>query len=147
MMLLTVAVVFHGLAVVVWVGGMFFAHMALRPAAALLPVEVRLPLLVRVFERFFPWVWVSVGIILATGYGAFFSLFGSPSVYAMIALGNLMVVLFVYLWFFPYRRLRIALAAGDLQSAGLQQAYIRRIILTNLILGLITTSVAMAGHW
>src|SRR5215467_13242126 len=32
----TVALILHSLSAVVWVGGMFFAHQALRPAAAVL---------------------------------------------------------------------------------------------------------------
>ena len=149
---ITIAIVLHTLAVVVWVGGMFFAHMALRPAVATLPPEVRLPLLVRVFERFFPWVWASVLIILATGYGALFALFGTTitanrSVYSMMILGNLMTVLFLYVWFFPYRRLRSALAAQMLPLAALQQARIRHVIFINLILGILTIIIAMVNLW
>ena len=49
----------HLLGVVVWVGGMFFAHMALRPA---LPRRSqppqRLPLLAATLSRFIAWVAV-----------------------------------------------------------------------------------------
>ncbi len=151
-MLIPVALVLHVLAVVVWVGGMFFAHMALRPSVATLPPEVRLPLLGKIFARFLPWVWASVLIILTTGYGAIFILFGSVvavshPIGVMMLLGNLMVGLFLYLWFFPYRRLQSALAEHDIKAAGLQQVLIRRVILTNLVLGLVTISVATAGRW
>lgn len=58
----------HVLGVVVWVGGMFFAYMALRPAAAsLLEPPQRLTLWAGVFDKFFPWVWLSVALILLTG--------------------------------------------------------------------------------
>ena len=58
----------HLLAVLIWVGGMFFAYMVLRPAAVdtLQPPE-RLRLWDNVFGRFFKWVWGAVGAILATG--------------------------------------------------------------------------------
>ena len=60
---------FHLLAVVVWVGGMFFAYMILRPSAAevLQPPE-RLQLWNKVFSVFFKWVWVAILLILASGF-------------------------------------------------------------------------------
>ena len=58
----------HILGFTVWVGGMFFAYMALRPVAALqLEPAQRLPLWAGVFARFFPWVWLTVALILASG--------------------------------------------------------------------------------
>src|SRR5690606_5692971 len=57
----------HLLAAVVWVGGMFFAYMALRPAAAtVLPPPQRLPLWTQTFRRFFPWVWITVVLLPVT---------------------------------------------------------------------------------
>ncbi|MCF8209357.1 MAG: hypothetical protein K9K38_08145, partial [Rhodoferax sp.] len=58
----------HVAGVVVWVGGMFFAWMCLRPvAAANLEPPARLTLWRDVFSRFFPWVWAAVLAILLTG--------------------------------------------------------------------------------
>ena len=58
-MTMSVAIAIHALAAVVWVGGMFFAYMALRPAASMLPPQERLPLWRRTFAGFF--VWVNLG--------------------------------------------------------------------------------------
>ncbi|MET0093358.1 MAG: hypothetical protein ABW120_07480, partial [Sedimenticola sp.] len=70
--MLTIALTLHLLGTVVWVGGMFFAHMALRPVAAeLLEPPQRLPLLKGVLDRFFRWVWLAVVLILVTGYWIF----------------------------------------------------------------------------
>ena len=67
-MFMSIALSLHVLAIVVWVGGMFFAHQALRPAAvSTLEPPLRLQLWVATFKRFFPWVWVCVIIVLATG--------------------------------------------------------------------------------
>ena len=45
----------HILSVVIWVGGMFFAYMAMRPAAAsVLEPPKRLSLWLPTFKRFFP---------------------------------------------------------------------------------------------
>ena len=66
---MSIALTFHILAIVIWVGGMFFAYMALRPAAAsVLEPQQRLTLWSAVFARFFPWVWLAVISILASGY-------------------------------------------------------------------------------
>ena len=72
---MSAALALHLLAVIVWVGGMFFAHKALRPAAAGLqqPPE-RLPLLKGVLDHFFRWVWVAIIAILASGYWIFLGL-------------------------------------------------------------------------
>ena len=66
----------HVLAVVVWVGGMFFAYMVLRPSTGPLPTEARLALWHRVFRRFFPLVWASIVALLASGYGMMVLYFG-----------------------------------------------------------------------
>ena len=65
-------VALHVLAAVVWVGGMFFAYMVLRPSAGPLQSDTRLKLWHRVFQRFFPWVWASIILLLVSGYGMIF---------------------------------------------------------------------------
>ncbi|MGN5479437.1 hypothetical protein ACTMU2_28655 [Cupriavidus basilensis] len=48
----------HVTAAVVWVGGMFFAYLCLRPVAGqVLDPPSRLQLWRGVFDRFFRWVW------------------------------------------------------------------------------------------
>ena len=66
----------HVLAAVVWVGGMFFAYMVLRPSAGPLDPPARLALWQRVFGRFFPWVWASIAVLLISGYTMLFVHFG-----------------------------------------------------------------------
>src|SRR3990167_5321602 len=71
-----VAITLHILSAVVWVGGMFFAWMALRPvAASLLEQPLRLPLWSKTFARFFPWVWTAVILLPASGYWMIFEVF------------------------------------------------------------------------
>ncbi|MEW8693487.1 MAG: hypothetical protein AB2535_20830, partial [Candidatus Thiodiazotropha endolucinida] len=63
----------HIIGVIIWVGGMFFAHMVLRPALNdTLEAPQRLSLLLRVFDGFFPWVWVAVIAIVASGFWMLF---------------------------------------------------------------------------
>ncbi|MEJ1436202.1 MAG: CopD family protein [Candidatus Sedimenticola sp. (ex Thyasira tokunagai)] len=142
----SVAITLHLLGTIVWVGGMFFAHMALRPTAAqVLEPPQRLPLLKGVLDRFFLWVWIAIVLIMTTGLWIYivpFQGYAGWYVYLMLALGLVMMGLFTYIYTQPYRRMGEALAGGDLPAAGAQMNQIRRIIGINLLLGLITTAIA-----
>jgi hypothetical protein len=79
---------------------MFFAYMVLRHAAGPLDRPLRVALWRRVFDRFFPWVWTSIILLLRTSYAMLFHyLAGSRE-----ATGTLMMLLFVRLYFVPWRR-------------------------------------------
>ncbi len=136
-----IALTLHLLGTVVWVGGMFFAHMALRPTAeALFEPPQRLPLMYGVLTRFFRWVWLAVIAILLSGYWIFFGVYAGHTalyVHVMQAIGWLMAALFAYIYFVPYRRMGRALDAGELPGAGASLRVIRRIILVNLTLGML----------
>ena len=141
------AISLHVLAAVLWVGGMFFAYMALRPAALKLEPPQRLMLWSETFERFFPWVWGSVVVLPFTGYWMIFTMFGgfdSTPLYALIMqyIGIAMIAIFLHVFFAPYRRLRRFVAAEDFPAAGKQLAQIRKLIALNLSLGLITVVIA-----
>ena len=142
------AIALHQLATLVWVGGMFFAHLALRPAVNdLLEPPVRLPLMGAVLGRFFPWVWLSIAVLWGSGLWVLLGVFDGKAqwhVHLMMGLALVMTLLFAYIWFVAFRRLKGAVAARDWPRAGGAMAGIRKIILTNLILGLVT-AVAGAG--
>ena len=57
---MTLGLIIHSLAAVLWVGGMFFAYVVLRPSLQEWEALDRLKLWRGVFRRFFPWVWASV---------------------------------------------------------------------------------------
>jgi len=98
----------HVLGFTIWVGGMFFAYMALRPmAAARLEPPQRLSLWEGVFGKFFPWVWLCVATILASGLYMMAQL-GKPPMYvsAMFGLGMVMMLLFAHVFFAPFKRLK-----------------------------------------
>lgn len=143
----------HTIAAVIWVGGMFFAYMAARPAlAGLLEPPVRLPVWEKIFARFFAWVWVSIVVLLASGLWIIFGHYGGMKetplyVHLMLGSGSLMMALFVFLFFVPYQGMRQALAIQDIPTAAARLAAIRRIIDTNLILGLITIVIGTAGRY
>ncbi|MBZ0105075.1 MAG: CopD family protein [Sulfuricella denitrificans] len=143
-------IMLHVLGIVIWVGGMFFAHQLLRPVAAdLLEPPLRLQLWVGVFKRFFPWVWVCVVTVLASGLSMIGLMGGMGAVHlyvhAMYGLGLAMMVIFVYVFFMPYGRLRKSVANQDWKNGGAALAAIRQLVGINLSLGLITIAIATAG--
>ena len=144
--MLNIALLLHVMAVVIWVGGMFFAYMALRPvAASQLEPPVRLRLWVGVFGKFFPWVWVSIAVILITGfwiisiYGGFKGL--PMHINVMMTLGIIMMLIFFHVFFAAYKRLKLAVIAEDWLAAGTKLAQIRMLVGINTIIGLLTVTV------
>ncbi len=140
----------HVLGVVVWVGGMFFAYMALRPvAASVLEPPQRLTLWAGVFGKFFPWVWASVALILASGLYMLMGSGGASAphyVFTMLALGVVMMAIFAHVFFAPYGRLKRAVVAQDWKAGGAALGQIRMLIGINLSLGLLTIAVVFLGR-
>ncbi len=148
----TTALIVHILSAVVWVGGMFFALIVLRPATAALEPGARLGLWLRVFERFFAWVFAAIVLLLASGYAMIFGVYAGfrgigLHVHIMQALGIVMMLLFFHLYFAPWRRFRAALARQDQAAAAGQLAQIRMIVTINLLLGLVTVAVGSSGRY
>jgi uncharacterized membrane protein len=148
---MSIAMTLHLLGVIIWVGGMFFAHMVLRPALnAVLEPQHRLPLLLGVFDRFFPWVWGAVIAILASGFWILFTLYESGVglwLGFMSVTGVLMAAIFVFIYTMPYRQLGAAMKNNDKPGVVTAVSLIRRLILVNLILGLTVTLVAVLGKY
>lgn len=147
-----IAVSLHVLSVVIWVGGMFFALLALRPALSEQDTLTRARAWCGVFRRFFPWVWASIVVLLATGfYMTLVSLGGfaeAPAyVHAMMGLGILMMLLFAHVFFAPYKRLQRSAASGDEALTKKAMNQIRVLIAINLVLGFIVIIVAMTGAY
>ena len=144
------AVWLHLLGVVVWVGGMFFAHMALRPAALALPPPQRLPLLASALSRFAAWAAGAIVILVGSGIAMIVLLGGMRAVglyvHVMIGLGVLMILIYGHLVASPLKRLRAAVAASDWPSAGAAMTMARRLVGVNLVLGLATMTVAVLGR-
>jgi uncharacterized membrane protein len=145
-------VALHVLAAVVWVGGMFFAYVVLRPSAGPLEPALRLALWRRVFGRFFPWVWASIVILLTSGYSMLFLRFGGFQtaplhVNVMQLTGILMMVLFLYLFFAPWRRFARAVQKKAFSDAATELSQIRWIVAINLVLGLVTVVAGASGRF
>src|ERR1700736_2055375 len=139
-MIANVLLVLHLLGAVLWVGGMFFALMVLRPSLGAVPPEQRLELHRQGFRRFFRLILPVMPIMLITGFAMVFVVYGGFSgvrwnVHLMMLLGLVMSAIFVALFFGPWAALR---RGGD----GALVDRIRMLIQVNLVLGLIVVVVA-----
>ena len=150
--MIALALTVHVLGAVVWVGGMFAAYQCLRPAAGLLEAPQRLKLWRGFFQKFFPWVWASVVLLLASGYWMLVTYFGGfahtpPYVNTMQALGWIMILLYAYLFHGPWLKFKRAVDAQDWPTAGAQLNRIRQVIMINLPLGLIVVIIGGTGRF
>lgn len=147
------AIALHVLAAIIWVGGMFFAHLCLRPAAVqVLEPPLRLMLWIQVFKRFFFWVWLSIIVLLATGYWMIFGFYGgfdslTLSIHIMHGIGIVMMLIFMHVFFASYRNLRHAVIVEDFQNGADKLAQIRKLVGINILLGLAAAAIASGGRF
>lgn len=146
----------HVLSIIVWVGGMVFAHFFLRPALQPLEPAVRLRLMADVLGRFFQAVGVAVVLVLLSGLwmighvsraaadtGGRFSM---PLSWTMMAtLGLVMMAIFGHIRFALFPRLRRAVATADWPAGGKSLVSIRRWVGMNLVIGVGTVAVLLLG--
>ena len=146
---LAILLILHILGAVVWVGGMAFSILVLRPSLVVLEPAQRLALHGLVFRRFFLLVWHAMPIMLLTGFamvGLLGGFAGVPwNVHAMLLTGVIMAALFVFIFFGPWKRMRAAMAASDNPAAAAAADSIRKMVTVNLVLGVLTIAVAAWG--
>jgi uncharacterized membrane protein len=144
----------HVLAIVLWVGGMVFAHFFLRPALSQLEPPQRLRLMHEVLRRFFAAVGVAALLTLATGLWMIGRVakqavqsggsFAMPLDWTlMAALGVLMVAIFGHIRFVLFKRFAVAVTALDWPAGGAALAKLRTWVAVNLALGLTVIVIAV----
>ena len=135
----------HVLCAVIWVGGMFFAYVVLRPSLSVLEPIQRIALHTQVFRRFFLVVWHVMPLILVSGFAVLFGFYGGPAsvgwnVQLMMLLGLIMSAVFLLIVFGPYARFR---RTTDRTTAAACIDRIRQLIGVNLVLGIVTVVAAL----
>lgn len=150
---LSIAITLHALSSMIWVGGMFFAYLAMRPAVGqVIDPGQRPELWCHTLSRFFAWVWACIILLLGSGYYMVFKILGGMAdiglhIHIMQGLGILMMLLFLHVFFAPYRRLKQAVAADDREAGNKAVGQIRFFVGLNLILGLIVVVVGVGGRY
>jgi uncharacterized membrane protein len=132
------------LCAVLWVGGMFFAYVVLRPSLVAIEPPQRMLLHTQVFRRFFLVVWHAMPIAVLSGFAMIYGRYGGMAgvgwnVHAMLGLGLLMSAIFLFLVFGPYKRFR---RTTDRTRMAASMDSIRKLIGVNLVLGLVTVVIA-----
>ena len=151
-MLMTSLLLFlHLIAVTFWVGGMAVMHVAVRPAAvATLEPPQRLPFMAAALSRFFFGVSIAVATVLLSGLGLVMAAGGFArvhwSVHGMFTVGLVMMALFLHIRFAPYARQRRAVAAREWPVAAAQHGSIRTLVAINLALGAVVFALAIVGR-
>lgn len=150
---MSIAISVHVLFSVIWVGGMFFAHVCLRPVAlAQLEPPARLQLWNGVFSRFFPIVWVAIISLLVSGLWIIFAVFGGMGktplyAHAMFGVGLIMIGIFSLIYFRHFAGLQAAVATADWPVGGQHLARIRHWVGINLMLGIAILMIATLGKY
>ncbi len=134
----------HLLGAVVWVGGMAFSLLVLRPSLAVLEPAQRIALHRAVFQRFFRIVWHAMPIVILSGYAMVFGVFGGFAgvawpVHVMHGLGLVMAGVFVWIVIDPYAALKRSQAVPE---AAKYVDRIRKLIQVNLLLGGVVVTIA-----
>lgn len=143
----------HVLSIIVWIGGMVFAHYFLRPAAQSLEPPQRVQLMHDVLGRFLAAVGVAVAVVLGSGLWMIGNVarqaaesggkFSMPLGWTIMAtLGLVMMALFCHIRFALFKRLRRAVAAGNWPDGGKALGSIRQFVAVNLALGVVVVAVA-----
>ena len=134
--------VLHVLGAVVWVGGMFFAVLMMRPALMDLDPARRVDVYRGAYRRFFGMIWWVMPGMLLSGYIMLFGKYGgfadaSWNIHMMHMLGLAMAAIFVGIWFGPHKRFQ--------QGQGRAIDIIRPLLIASLLLGLVTIAIAASG--
>ena len=144
----------HVLSIIVWIGGMVFAHFFLRPALAQLEPPVRLRFMHDVLGRFFRAVLVASLLTLGSGVWMLGRVakqtvqsggsFEMPLAWTIMAvLGVVMVAIFMHIRFALYKRFSRAVAASEWAAGGAAMAQIRTWVSINLGLGVLILLVTL----
>jgi uncharacterized membrane protein len=112
----------------------------------------RLTLWVGVFNRFFPMVWVAIIVVPLTGYLLLFSVWGNMAdaplyVHLMNGLGVVMILIFLHVFFAPFKRLKNAVEKQQWPKGAAALNQIRMMVGINTVLGLLVIIVATSGRF
>lgn len=148
----------HLVAAIVWMGGMAFMLLALRPAAMeVLEPQVRARLMGAVWRRFFLLVLIAIVFLLASGTHMYTATFravkeatGAGSVplgwMLMLAIGMTMVLIFGHIYSAGFKRFQRAVSAGAWPVAAQAAAQVQRLVQINFVLGWLAIAAVRLVH-
>lgn len=137
----------HLIAAIVWMGGMTFMLIALRPATlAVMDAQPRARLMDQVWQRFFAAVLIAIVVLLATGgymFGGAMKAAREATGHAVVplgwtimtALGSLMFLIFGHIYFAGFKKFRRAVAGMQWPLAAKAAEQIHLLVVVNFVLG------------
>jgi uncharacterized membrane protein len=141
------ALFFHLAGAIIWMGGMAFMVLALRPSLASVEPPARMNLVSAVLRRFFTAVAISIVVLAATGAWMFANAQATPrGWHVMAAIGLVMMLLFGHIFFAPYRRLQRAIERADWPAAAAAASEVTMLAKINLGLGWIAIAAVVLWH-
>jgi uncharacterized membrane protein len=140
----------HTLAAAIWIGGFFFANIALRPCARSLGIAAWLSLWQHTFTRFFYWCWLCIALLAITGLTTMSMEFGANvtvpiHIRVMTISGGAAIATFAYLHFAPWRQVQNAVWKSDLRTVERVLKQVRVFALATTTLGLLTLAIGASG--
>jgi uncharacterized membrane protein len=138
----------HVLSIIVWIGGMVYTLMFLRPSVGSLEPPLRVKLMHDVLGRFFKAVLVLSTIAVLSGFWMVGRVakqtvqaggsYTWPTAWIVMAvLGVIMFLVFAHIRFALYKRLQRAVVADDWPSGGKALEQIRGWVSLNLVIGIV----------
>lgn len=150
--MLIAALALHTLAATLWIGGLFFALVVLRPVLSAMEAKERRAMWGRVLPGAFATAWIMVVVLFVTGYGVlYFGYEGLASAGAHVRImewvGNFMFLLFGWMYFRPFKSFMRALADKNEERQALEMIRLKNANSLLLALGLIVTALGATGYF
>ncbi len=131
-MITAVANWFHILAILIWIGGMFYTLFVLRPSLSVLGEE-KGKFVITAMGRFFPLVWIAIFLLLLTGGYRVHNYIHSGLFISKLIVYSIMVIVFSYIYFGLFSKLKQV----DKAQKPVIISKITKLIQLNFVLGLI----------
>jgi uncharacterized membrane protein len=142
----------HILAVIIWLGGLFFLVAVLGPTAESLDAAGASSLWYRTLSRSLAWGWLSLVLIVATGVAMVFLVFGGygyiPNIHRVnMALGIPAIALYGYVYLMPRRQLGRSVRSNDRVVMAKKRHQVRTLLSTILALALSAAFMSTLGRY
>lgn len=142
----------HQLSAIIWIGGAFFSQFVLRRALKTeLTNEERLPLMLRIYQHFFHWLWFAIALQWLSGI--WLVLHGLKAtkheiglhVVVMVLVAAVLTVRLIFAHLSAYQKLQAAVNRENWPWASAKVSVLRRVVRLHLILGLIAVLAGTLG--
>ena len=142
----------HILAVIIWLGGLFFLVVVLGPSAKALDAAGAPSFWHRTLSRSLAWGWLSLFVMVGTGIAMVFLVFGGygylPNIHRVnMAIGIPAIALYGYTSLMPWRQFSHAARSNDRVVAAKKFHQVRTLLATILVVALSAAFTSALGRY